>query len=139
MKLKLSLTKGELESLGCMADRFLRTAPSTSPDPSEGGGFAPADFILYDYYVALESFLFKWMAKIVTGAVKQEKNRVTLTQVETHAFYHFFHSLETSGSWLPPYEDALTRKVLEEIGRQHDRGLMLRVGRRPNYEVRLID
>jgi len=137
MKLKLKLTKNELESLGWMADRFLRT--SSPPQPPRREGDTPADFILFDYYKSLESFLFKWMTKIVAGELKPEKNRVTLTVVETHAFYHFFHSLETSGSWLPPYEDALMRKVMEEIGRQHDRELMLRLGRRPNYEVRLIE
>jgi hypothetical protein len=115
MKLKLSLTKGEYGALIGMAQVFVRHH------------FTSDDFTNYSYATALGLFLIKQGQRSLTKWLK-EKNSVTLSDMETLAFYHIMRALSQSDK-LQPYEDALVRNVLEAIGRQHDRERMRWMGR----------
>jgi len=116
MKLKLKLTKGELESLGRMAEAFVRTFRHER------------DFAVYSYVTALEGFVVKQGFKFVSGGVKQKGNRLTLSDMETLAFHHILRVFGSSGM-LSPYDDGVIRCVLEAIERQYDGEAMRRMAR----------
>jgi hypothetical protein len=115
MKLKLSLTKGEYGVLIEIARVFSRHH------------LMSGDFSVYSYATTLGLFLIKQGQRSLTKWLK-EKNSVTLSDMETLAFYHIMRALSQSDK-LQTYEDAFVRNVLEAIGRQHDRERMRWMGR----------
>jgi hypothetical protein len=113
MKLKLKLTKNELGSLLQIAATF---AAHNAEKPF---------FRLYSYVTCFEGFITKHYPKFRSGTVKEKNNRITLTSLETLAFF------DVCSAWaevnISPFEQVLVRKVLETIAQQMDSEMMRRM------------
>jgi len=109
MKLKLNLTKGELEAMVRIAKVFIYH--SNSDRLREAMSIVD----IYSFAEAFRMFCFKVGQRLLTVGLK-ERNKTTLTDMETLAFYHA--CMEWSAGDGTPYEAALSWKILEEIDRK---------------------
>ena len=129
MKLKLKLTKNELGSLLQIAKTFVEyrrdrvgsTFDNTFADVFKDGGC----FFMYSYLSAFESFLLKYFPKFSRGTVREKRNLLTLSDMESLAFYHICRDLRKSN--ISPYEEMLIDKILGSIAKQVDSEVMLRM------------
>ena len=113
MKLKLSLTKNELETLIKISAFFIKNHDGLD------------SLFMHSFIVAFERFAFKQAQKFIGGTVKEKNNRITLSDMETLAFSQVCKALSAGN--VSPYEMALSEKVSEAVAQQMNREVMLRM------------
>ena len=113
MKLKLKVTAAEFGALIKIAGAFVK-----------GHSGVSENLLTHSYLYALEGFIMRQLSRMV-GASSAKSKTLTFTDMETLAFYDLCKEF-TDGS-VPPYEMALSQKVMDVVAKQMDREEMMRM------------